>query len=665
MAIPDPLRPGVYRFADTLATPDPFYADDYASNYRGEETAIVIDNGSSQCRVGWASETSPHLVFRNAIAKTRGKRGESDCTCIGNNITNVEAVRSSLRNQFDRNIVVNFACQEQILDYAFSHLGLFEESSIDHPLVMTEPVCNPSYCRSTMSELLFEGYGVPSVSYGVDGLFGAYHHARERGVALGDALIISSGHQATHVMPVVGGKFDARNCKRINIGGAQVVGYMQRLLQLKYPALLGHITLSRALEITTNHCYVALNYSTELAAACAMGDEGFRVIQLPFTQGAVLSDTLAKEEKDKIRKQKAREQLLKLNQRKREERIAELQADVERLANLQQLQDELDADEFLGVLEESELYSVESLEQAIKTAQQSLLDEQNKLSSIQRDGEQSTEPEMVSEDWLQSLRLRRKELIEQIKSRQQQRQELSKRRSAASTHRMRIISRLAEGEAAAGKKSRKKEDTFGMDDDDWNVYRTISKHAGESDGEKDEAELSEISKLLEKHDPAFMKLSTGMSVQVPDTASYYQLHLGIERFRVPEIVFQPMMVGVDQSGVTETLDFVLHKYSPDVQQRLVNNVVVTGGNTAFPHFIERLRADLQSVRPFQSTFTVHDTVDPLLDAWRGAATWATESSNKKYYISRSDYSEMGSDFFREHVTTNLRVSPQAKDMDEM
>ena len=40
--------------------------------------------------------------------------------------------------------------------------------------------------------------------------------------------------------------------------------------------------------------------------------------------------------------------------------------------------------------------------------------------------------------------------------------------------------------------------------------------------------------------------------------------------RVPEIVFQPMMVGVDQSGVTETLDFVLHKYSPDIQQRLVN-----------------------------------------------------------------------------------------------
>lgn len=32
-----------------------------------------------------------------------------------------------------------------------------------------------------------------------------------------------------------------------------------------------------------------------------------------------------------------------------------------------------------------------------------------------------------------------------------------------------------------------------------------SKTAGESDGEKEELELSEISKVLEKHDPSFMK----------------------------------------------------------------------------------------------------------------------------------------------------------------
>lgn len=74
-------------------------------------------------------------------------QGESDYTCIGNDITNVEAVRSSLKNQFDRNLVSNFVYQEQIFDYTFSHLGLHEESSVAHPVVLTEPVCNPSYCR--------------------------------------------------------------------------------------------------------------------------------------------------------------------------------------------------------------------------------------------------------------------------------------------------------------------------------------------------------------------------------------------------------------------------------------------------------------------------------------------------------------------------------------
>ena len=34
---------------------------------------------------------------------------------------------------------------------------------IDHPILITECVCNPVYSRSKMAELLFETYGVPSV----------------------------------------------------------------------------------------------------------------------------------------------------------------------------------------------------------------------------------------------------------------------------------------------------------------------------------------------------------------------------------------------------------------------------------------------------------------------------------------------------------------------
>ena len=68
-----------------------------------------------------------------------------------------------------------------------------------------------------MSELLFEAYGIPAVAYGVDALFSAYHNYAKKGIPLYNALVVSSGHQATHILPVLDGKFDARHCKRLRI----------------------------------------------------------------------------------------------------------------------------------------------------------------------------------------------------------------------------------------------------------------------------------------------------------------------------------------------------------------------------------------------------------------------------------------------------------------
>ena len=66
------------------------------------------------------------------------------------------------------------------------------------------------------------------------------------------------------------------------------------------------------------------------------------------------------------------------------------------------------------------------------------------------------------------------ELLEQKRQRHQRKAELGKRRSAASQNRMRIISQLGAEDIQVKKRSKKtKEDTFGMNDEDWNVYRDI------------------------------------------------------------------------------------------------------------------------------------------------------------------------------------------------
>ena len=66
-----------------------------------------------------------------------------------------------------------------------------------------------------MTELLFEGFGVPSVAYSIDALFSAHHHwSHMPGIPLRDALVVSSGHQTTHLIPLLDGRIDAGHCKR-------------------------------------------------------------------------------------------------------------------------------------------------------------------------------------------------------------------------------------------------------------------------------------------------------------------------------------------------------------------------------------------------------------------------------------------------------------------
>ena len=68
----------------------------------------------------------------------------------------------------------------------------------------------------------------------------------------------------------------------------------------------------------------------------------------------------------------------------------------------------------------------------------------------------------------------RTELLARRRERQQRRLELSKRKSVAAQERMRILSMLAKG-SATGAGGKKKEDTFGMKDEDWDIYKAVSK----------------------------------------------------------------------------------------------------------------------------------------------------------------------------------------------
>lgn len=104
-------------------------------------------------------------------------------------------------------------------------------------------------------------------------------------------------------------------------------------------------------------------------------------------------------------------------------------------------------------------------------------------------------PKNVSIDaWVVDVRKRRAAIFEHRSSRKQRKQDLAKRRTVAAQERMRIISQLARKE--------KDDDDFGMRDEDWDVYKAISKD-DDSDSDVENEKLMEFDNILRHHDPTF------------------------------------------------------------------------------------------------------------------------------------------------------------------
>jgi actin-related protein 5 len=96
------------------------------------------------------------VVFDNVVAKYKDKRSNSNMLSVGMDALCDAAAKSSCRSPFDGHIVCDFDRMETILDYIFLVLGI-STSSVNHPIVMTEAVCNPQYSRRRKNEYKLKG----------------------------------------------------------------------------------------------------------------------------------------------------------------------------------------------------------------------------------------------------------------------------------------------------------------------------------------------------------------------------------------------------------------------------------------------------------------------------------------------------------------------------
>merc|ERR1711985_198793 len=73
--------------------------------------------------------------------------------------------------------------------------------------------------------------------------------------------------------------------------------------------------------------------------------------------------------------------------------------------------------------------------------------------------------------------------------------------------------------------------------------------------------------------------------------------IGNERFRCPEVMFQPSFIGMEASGIHEETYNSIMKCDVDIRKDLYANTVLSGGTTMFPGMRERMEKEMKALAP--------------------------------------------------------------------
>ncbi|KAF8625937.1 hypothetical protein AX17_006663 [Amanita inopinata Kibby_2008] len=115
-----------------------------------------------------------------------------------------------------------------------------------------------------------------------------------------------------------------------------------------------------------------------------------------------------------------------------------------------------------------------------------------------------------------------------------------------------------------------------------------------------------------------------------------------ERFTVPEIIFRPNDLGLEQIGLAGAISLSIGSLPEDLQGLFWANIGLIGGNTKFPNFRSRLLYELRSLAPVDCEVMVYECVEPTIEAYRAAHQFTNMAEFTHRVVTRSEYAEFGS-----------------------
>jgi len=117
--------------------------------------------------------------------------------------------------------------------------------------------------------------------------------------------------------------------------------------------------------------------------------------------------------------------------------------------------------------------------------------------------------------------------------------------------------------------------------------------------------------------------------------------IGSERFRAPETMFQPCLLGLESVGIHETAYNSIMHSDLDIRKDLYANIVLSGGTTTFPGIADRMQKEISQLPPPTMKIKIIAPPERKYSVWIGGSILASLSSFDSCWVTKTEYDECG------------------------
>ena len=119
------------------------------------------------------------------------------------------------------------------------------------------------------------------------------------------------------------------------------------------------------------------------------------------------------------------------------------------------------------------------------------------------------------------------------------------------------------------------------------------------------------------------------------------VRLSTERYSIPEAIFDPKRIGLEQDGLHEIVFKSILKSNSDIRKEIFSNVVLAGGNTLFENFQGRMKNELLELAPVKTPINVIANKERQFSSWIGGSVIGNMDTFQFLCINRKDYEDTG------------------------